>query len=64
MRTLAQKFKTHFTFEENSLTGRLHARRPTPFSLLREASGDMIDFGAAAVRRPAGAPTAPPRGSA
>jgi GNAT superfamily N-acetyltransferase len=47
MRMLAQKFKTHFTFEENSLTGRLRARRPTPFSLMREASGDMLDFGAA-----------------
>ena len=47
MRTLARKYKTHFTFEESALTGRLRARRPTPFSLLREASGDMIDFGAA-----------------
>lgn len=47
MRTLAQKYKTHFTFEESALTGRLRARRPTPLSLLREASGDMIDFGAA-----------------
>ena len=46
MQRLAQKFKTHFTFEENSLTGRLTARRPTPFSLVREASGDMLDFGA------------------
>jgi len=46
MQRLAQKFKTHFTFEENSLTGRLTARRPTPFSLIREASGDMLDFGA------------------
>jgi GNAT superfamily N-acetyltransferase len=47
MRMLAQKFKTHFTFEESALTGRLKARRPTPFSLMREASGDMVDFGAA-----------------
>jgi GNAT superfamily N-acetyltransferase len=47
MRTLAQKFKTHFTFEESALTGRLRARRPTPFSIMREASGDMLDFGAA-----------------
>jgi hypothetical protein len=46
MQRLAQKFKTHFTFEESSLTGRLTARRPTPVSLLREASGDMADFGA------------------
>ncbi len=46
MQRLAQKFKTHFTFEENSLTGRLTARRPTPYSLVREVSGDMLDFGA------------------
>jgi GNAT superfamily N-acetyltransferase len=46
MQRLAQKFKTQFTFEENSLTGRLTARRPTPYSLVREASGDMLDFGA------------------
>ena len=47
MRMLAQKFKTHFTFEENELTGRLRARRPTRFSLMRDASGDTLDFGAA-----------------
>ena len=47
MRRLAQKFKTHFTFEQNALTGRLTARRPTAFSLMREASGDALDFGAA-----------------
>ncbi len=47
MRMLAQKFKTHFTFEENTLTGRLQARRPTAFSLMREASGDLVDFGVA-----------------
>jgi len=47
MRMLAQKFKTHFTFEENSLTGRLRARLPTPLSLIREASGDVLDLGAA-----------------
>ena len=34
MRSLAQKFKTEFTFEESALTGRLKARRPTPYSLL------------------------------
>src|SRR5208283_5718499 len=43
MRSLAQKFKTHFTFEECNLTGRLRARRPTPFSLMREAAGDAVD---------------------
>jgi GNAT superfamily N-acetyltransferase len=47
MRRLAQKFKTHFTFEQNALTGRLTVRRPTAFSLMREASGDALDFGAA-----------------
>jgi GNAT superfamily N-acetyltransferase len=47
MRMLAQKFKTHFTFEESALTGRLKAHRPTPFSLMREATGDAVDFGAA-----------------
>jgi GNAT superfamily N-acetyltransferase len=47
MRALAQKFKTHFTFEECNLTGRLRARRPTPFSLMREAAADAVDFGVA-----------------
>ena len=44
MMRLASKFKTHFTFEENQFTGRLTARRPTPFSLMREASRDIADF--------------------
>jgi GNAT superfamily N-acetyltransferase len=44
MMRLAEKFKTHFTFEENQFTGRLTARRPTPFSLMREASRDIADF--------------------
>jgi len=44
MMHLASKFKTHFTFEENQFTGRLTARRPTPFSLMREASRDIADF--------------------
>jgi GNAT superfamily N-acetyltransferase len=47
MRMLAQKFKTQFTFEESALTGRLRARRPTGFSLIREASADVLDFGVA-----------------
>jgi RimJ/RimL family protein N-acetyltransferase len=47
MRRLAQKFKARFTFEENALSGRLTARRPTAFSLIREASSDALDFGAA-----------------
>ena len=47
MQNLAKKFDAHFTFEANSLTGRLTARRPTALSLIREASGDALDFGAA-----------------
>src|SRR5271156_4799536 len=47
MQSLAKKFKTQFTFEESALTGRLTARRTTAFSLMREASGDALDFGAA-----------------
>jgi RimJ/RimL family protein N-acetyltransferase len=46
MQRLAQKFKTVFNLEENSLAGRLTARRPTAFSLMREASGDMLDYSA------------------
>jgi GNAT superfamily N-acetyltransferase len=44
MLRLAGKFKAQFSFEENQITGRLTARRPTPFSLMREVSRDMIDF--------------------
>jgi GNAT superfamily N-acetyltransferase len=47
MQNLAKKFDAHFAFEQNSLTGRLTARRPTPFSLMREASSDALDYGAA-----------------
>jgi RimJ/RimL family protein N-acetyltransferase len=47
MQNLAKKFHAHFTFEENSLTGRLTARRPTTLSLIREASVDALDLGAA-----------------
>ena len=47
MQSLAKKFHAHFTFEENSLTGRLTVRRPTALSLIREASADAADFGAA-----------------
>ena len=47
MQNLAEKFHARFTFEENSLTGRLTVRRPTAFSLIREASADARDFGAA-----------------
>jgi GNAT superfamily N-acetyltransferase len=44
MMRLAAKFKTQFTFQESQLTGRLTARRPTPMSLVREASRDFADF--------------------
>src|SRR4029077_3374127 len=47
MQSLARKFSALFTFEKNWLTGRLTARPPTAFSLIREASGDALDFGAA-----------------
>jgi GNAT superfamily N-acetyltransferase len=47
MQNLARKFKARFTFEQNSLTGRLTVRPPTPLSLFREASSDALDFGAA-----------------
>ena len=52
MQRLAQKFKTQFTFEENSLTGRLTARRPT--AVLADA-GSLRRHGGLrrlAVRRP------------
>jgi RimJ/RimL family protein N-acetyltransferase len=47
MQNLAKKFHARFAFEQNSLTGRLTARPPTAFSLVREASSDALDFGAA-----------------
>jgi GNAT superfamily N-acetyltransferase len=47
MQNLARKFKAQFAFEENWLTGRLTASPPTAFSLIREASGDALDYGAA-----------------
>ena len=53
---LAGKFKTQFSFEENQITGRLTARLPTAFSLLREASRDVMDFTASVFdARPRGA---------
>ena len=51
MRMLAQKFKTHFTFEEN-LTGRLRARRPTPLSLHARGGGRRARLRRRPVRRP------------
>jgi GNAT superfamily N-acetyltransferase len=44
MMRLAGKFQTQFSFEENQFTGRLNARLPTAFSLLREASRDVMDM--------------------
>ena len=49
MQNLAKKFETRFTFEENSLIGRLTVRQPTALSLMREASSDAADFRAALV---------------
>ena len=41
---LARKFKMQLTFEENQITGRLTARRPSAGSLLGEAARDAVDF--------------------
>lgn len=45
MRRLASKFKTEFVFDNNQLLGRLTARRPTAYSMLREVARDVADFG-------------------
>ena len=47
MLKLAAKFKTEFKFDSQQLLGKLTARRPTPFSLWREAASDVADFGGA-----------------
>jgi GNAT superfamily N-acetyltransferase len=47
MRRLAAKFKTEFVFDSSQLLGKLTARRPTPFSMMREAAHDVADFGEA-----------------
>ena len=44
MQRLAAKFSTELRFEAHAITGRLIARRPTPFSLWREASQDVVDL--------------------
>ena len=49
MQKLAAKFSTKLSFEAHQITGRLIARRPTPFSLLREASQDAADLTASAI---------------
>ena len=43
---LAAKFKAQFTFEENTYTGRLTARRPTAMTMLGEVAHDIADFAA------------------
>jgi GNAT superfamily N-acetyltransferase len=49
MQKLAAKFSTKLSFEAHQITGRLIARRPTPLSLLREASQDVADLTASVV---------------
>ncbi|WP_158815262.1 GNAT family N-acetyltransferase [Methylocapsa sp. S129] len=49
MQKLAAKFTPEFRFEAHQITGRLIARRPTPFSLWREASQDMADLTASMI---------------
>jgi GNAT superfamily N-acetyltransferase len=49
MQKLAAKFATKLRFEAHQITGRLIARRPTPLSLLREASQDVVDLTASVV---------------
>ena len=49
MQKLAAKFATELTFEAHQVTGRLIARRPTPLSLLGEASQDAIDLSTSVV---------------
>jgi GNAT superfamily N-acetyltransferase len=44
MQRLAAKFSAEFRFMAHEVTGRLVARRPTAFSLWREASQDMADL--------------------
>jgi GNAT superfamily N-acetyltransferase len=43
---LANKFKAHFTFEENTYTGRLTVHGPTPLSMFNEIQHDVADFAA------------------
>jgi len=49
MQKLAAKFSTELRFEAHQVTGCLIARRPTPFSLWREASQDVADLTASTV---------------
>jgi GNAT superfamily N-acetyltransferase len=49
MRRLVAKFTPELHFHAHEITGRLIARRPTPYSLWREASHDVADFATAIV---------------
>ena len=51
MQNLARKFTAELHFNADQITGRLTARRPTPFSLWREASSDAGDFAVAMIDR-------------
>jgi GNAT superfamily N-acetyltransferase len=47
MRRLAAKFSAEFVFANNQLLGKLTARRPTAYSMMREVARDAVDFGGA-----------------
>jgi GNAT superfamily N-acetyltransferase len=47
MRRLAAKFKAEFVFDNDQLLGKLTARRPTAYSMMREIAHDVADFGEA-----------------
>jgi GNAT superfamily N-acetyltransferase len=49
MQKLVAKFSPELRFHAHAITGRLIARRPTPFSLWREASQDMADLTASMI---------------
>ena len=49
MRRLAGKFANSFRFEDDFVHCTLKARRPTPFSMLREVGRDIADLGEAAL---------------
>ena len=53
MRRLAAKFKAEFAFDNDQLLGKLTARRPTPFSMMREVAHDFADLRRRDVRRAA-----------
>ena len=49
MQKLAAKFSTELRFESHEVNGRLIARRPTAYSLWREATQDVADLAASLV---------------